>query len=34
METFLGQQEPGNKKNKLFTVTGVESGGGGGFSKD
>ena len=34
METFLQEQETGNKKNNLFTVSRVESGSGGGFSKD
>ena len=34
METFLREQETGNKKNNLFTVGRVESGGCGGFSKD
>ena len=32
METFLQEQETGNKKNNLFTVSKVKSGGG--FSKD
>ena len=34
METFLEGQETGNKKNNLFTVSKVESGGDSGFSKD
>ena len=34
METFLEEQETGNKKNNLFTVSKVESGGDSGFSKD
>ena len=31
---FLPEQETGNKKNNLFTVRRVETGGESGFSKD